>query len=174
MIFNNLIPALGRSVFPDRLFTLLIMLGLIGAFTPLRSHAQGTNVFTGGPATRALTNVVTVVTNGATTFAGATNTVIQLVQGEGLAFQFSALATNAGQLTYYLSPSVDGVNFVDISGSWIWGNTLNASGWITRATNIPNSVTDNYQKVKLLVVSNSAAYLVISNANFGRRTRIAR
>lgn len=117
----------------------------------------------------AFTNNVTAITNGATTFATTTNHVIDLQQGSGLAFGFSALATNAGQLTFYFVPSLDGTNYTDALAATVWGNTLNASGWITRNTNFPASFLDNYRKIKVLISSNAAAYVVISNANFGLR-----
>lgn len=145
------------------LATLLVILAFILPALTVRAQVTPTTL------TSAFTSAPTVVTNGVTTFAGSTNVTIDVYQGKGVAFTFSALATNAGQLTFYLSPSVDGTNFVDTTGCWIYGNTLNASGWITRGTNIPASVTDNYRKLKVLIASNSAAYLVISNSQFSRR-----
>lgn len=114
------------------------------------------------------TNTTVAVTNGATTFAGTTNVTIAVWQNTGLGFGFSAYATNPGQLTFYLVPSIDGTNYADALAPIVWGNTLNASGWITRATNIPNSVLDNYRTIKVLIASNSAASVIISNAVFTR------
>lgn len=118
--------------------------------------------------TGAFTNNPTI-TNGVTTFAGTTNVTVDIYQGRGIGFQFSALCTNAAQLTFYLSPSMDGTNFADVSGSWLWGHALIANSWITRQTNIPASIADNYRKVKILIASNAAATVYLTNSGFSRR-----
>lgn len=118
--------------------------------------------------TGVFTNNITV-TNGATTLAGTTNRVVEIQRGMGLGLSFGAYATNAGQLTHYITLSQDGTNYTDASGSIIWGNTLIASSWIVRATNIPASITDNYRYAKALIVSNSAATVYLTNALYSRR-----
>lgn len=118
--------------------------------------------------TAAFTNNPTI-TNGVTTFAGTTNVTVDVYQGKGIGFTFSALCTNAAQLNFYLSPSMDGTNFADVSGSWIWGSTMIANSWITRSTNIPASIADNYRKIKVLIVSNAAATVYLTNSGFSRR-----
>lgn len=123
---------------------------------------------TPGTYTAAFTNNPTI-TNGVTTFAGTTNVTVDIYQGRGIGFTFSALCTNAAQLTFYLSPSMDGTNFADVSGSWLWGHTMIANSWITRQTNIPASIADNYRKLKVLIVSNAAATVYLTNSGFSRR-----
>ncbi len=154
MNFKNLIKAIKPP--------LLLLIAL--AVLTLQARAQVTPT----TLTSVFTNNPTVITNGATTLAGTTNITVDIRQGRGLGLQFSALATNAGQITFYIVPSVDGTNFTDALGCWQWGHALNASGWITRMTNIPASVTDNYRKAKILIVSNAAAYVVISNTVWSR------
>jgi hypothetical protein len=156
MNFKNLIKAIKPPLLLALAFALLTV--------NLRAQVTATTI------TPALTNTTTVATlAGVTIFAGATNSTVDIRQGRGIAFQFSALATGAGAVTWFISPSVDGTNFATMSECWIWGSTLNASGFIVRATNFPASVTDNYRKIKLLAVTNSAAATInISNAVWSR------
>lgn len=141
------------------------LLALLALLFLMPAHAASTYGY--NPDTRpsvrpALTNVV-VITNGVTTFAGTTNAQLLIGQGIGQGLGFMAYATNAGQLTFFFTPTLDGTNYVDTGNLTVWGTTLNASGWVTRGTNIPASYWDNYTKWKILMVSNSAATVVISN-----------
>lgn len=146
---------------------LLALAFLVFAFiaivaTPARAQVTPSTI------TSVFTNNITI-TNGATTFAGTTNLAVEIRKGVGLGLSFGAYATNAGQVTLYLALSNDGTNYTDASGSIIWGNTLIASSWINRATNIPASVVDNYRYAKVLLGSNSAATVYFTNAVFTRK-----
>ncbi len=142
----------------------LALVALVAFLAPAPASAQVTPT----DITGVFTNNITI-TNGATTLAGTTNRVIEIRQGTGLGLGFGAYATNAGQLTLYVGLSLDGTNYTDASGSIIWGNTLIANSWITRATNVPASVLENYRYAKVLIASNAAATVYLTNAVFTRR-----
>lgn len=141
---------------------MLGVLALLAIAVPARAQVTPLN-YTG-----IFTNNITV-TNGATTLAGTTNRAVEIQRGMGLGLTFGAYATNAGQLTLYVALSQDGTNYTDATGSIIWGNTLIASSWINRATNIPATVVDNYRYAKVTIASNSAATVYLTNSLFTRR-----
>jgi hypothetical protein len=146
---------LGRTVLLAAGISLAVAIPALSQVTPINL-------------TPALTNNTTI-TNGATTLAGSTNVTVDIWQGRGLGFTFGAYATNAGQVTFYLNLSMDGTNYTDALAPIVFGNTLKASGWIVRSTNIPASVVDNYRYAKLTIVSNSADTVYLTNTLFSRR-----
>lgn len=135
---------------------------LASRFTTAQGNLYPTDITAG------TTNVV-VITNGVTTFAGTTNVMPAIWQGRGIGYSFQAYATNAGQLTWFWVRTADGTNWTDAGESRVWGHTLSVGSWITRSTNWPADWTDNHRAIKMLMVSNSAATVIISNAVWTRR-----
>lgn len=151
-----------KHLFKNILAMMLVIIAFVAAAPVARAQVTPLD-YTG-----VFTNNITV-TNGATTLAGTTNRAVEIQRGQGLGVSFGAYATNAGQLTFYLGLSQDGTNYTDATGSILWGHTLIANSWITRATNIPASVVDNYRYAKVLIASNAAATVYLTNSVFTRR-----
>lgn len=146
------------------LFKLAAITAILIIATALPARAQ----VTAQGITAAFTNNPTVITNGLTTFAGTTNRQVDLgLPGRGIGFQFSFLATNAGQVTLYFVLSGDGTNYNSTTiGPFVWGHTAIVDTWVNRSTNIPASLLDNHTKIKVLFASNSCDYVLITNASF--------
>lgn len=141
-------------------FIIVTALALAAIVTTLQAQVTPTDL------RHSLTNSSVTITNGVTTFAGTTNNILSIPQGKGLALNTSILCTNAAQVTFYWTTSVDGTNYGN--AYTVWGHTGVANSWLRRSTNIPASVLDNHRYWKLILVSNAADTVVLSNNIVGR------